>query len=30
LIKVGLDLSENKITDFEKKSLFDMMKIVKK
>jgi hypothetical protein len=30
LLSVNVDLIENKITDFEKKSLFDMMKIVKK
>ena len=30
LIKVDIDLAENIFTDFEKKSLFDMMKIVKK
>ncbi len=30
LLKVNLDISKNKITDFEKKSLFDMMKIVRK
>ena len=30
LIKADLDLSENIFTDFEKKSLFDMMKIIKK
>jgi len=30
LIKADLDLSENIFTEFEKKSLFDMMKIVKK
>jgi hypothetical protein len=30
LISVNLDLFSNEIVDFEKKSLFDMMKIVKK
>jgi hypothetical protein len=30
LIKMIFDISEDKITDFEKKSFFDMMKIVKK
>lgn len=30
LIKVKVDLDEKKIVDFEKKSFFDMMKIVKK
>ncbi|MBI4116908.1 hypothetical protein HY449_04150 [Candidatus Pacearchaeota archaeon] len=30
LLKVGIDLKEKKIIDFEKKSLMDMMKIVKK
>jgi hypothetical protein len=30
LISVNFDLAENRITDFEKKSLFDMMKIIKK
>ena len=30
LIKVDVDLAENIFTEFEKKSLFDMMKIMKK
>lgn len=30
LVSVNIDLNEKKITDFEKKSLFEMMKIVKK
>lgn len=30
LVKADIDLSENRITDFEKKSLFDMMKIIRK
>ncbi|MEK6913417.1 MAG: hypothetical protein AABW47_01970 [Nanoarchaeota archaeon] len=30
LISANFDLTENRITDFEKKSLFDMMKIIKK
>jgi hypothetical protein len=30
IIKVKIDLDEKKIVDFEKKSFFDMMKIVKK
>jgi len=30
LIKVDVDLAENIFTDFEKKSLFEMMKIIKK
>jgi hypothetical protein len=30
LIKVDVDLAENIFTDFEKKSLFDMMKFMKK
>ena len=30
LLKVNFDISNNKITDFEKSSFFDMMKIVKK
>jgi hypothetical protein len=30
IIKVKIDLNENKIIDFEKKSFFDMVKIVKK
>jgi hypothetical protein len=30
LIKMEFDISEKKITDFEKKSFFDMMKVVKK
>jgi hypothetical protein len=30
IIKVRIDLDEKKIVDFEKKSFFDMMKIVKK
>ena len=30
LIKVNIDLNKMKITDFEKKSFFDMLKIVKK
>lgn len=30
IIKVKIDLKENKIVDFEKKSFFDMVKIVKK
>ncbi|VVB82292.1 Uncharacterised protein [uncultured archaeon] len=30
LIRMNFDLEKNKVTDFEKKSLFDMMKIVKK
>jgi hypothetical protein len=30
LIKMTFDISEKKITEFEKKSFFDMMKIVKK
>lgn len=30
LLKVDIDLAENIFTEFEKKSLFDMMKIVKK
>ncbi|MCX6743802.1 MAG: hypothetical protein NT116_06255 [Candidatus Parcubacteria bacterium] len=30
ILKVKIDLDEKKITDFEKKSFFDMMKIVKK
>ena len=30
LLKVNFDIAEKKITDFEKKSLFDMMKIVRK
>ena len=30
LIRVDIDVGKNQITDFEKKSLFDMMKIVKK
>lgn len=29
LIKVNMDVFENEITDFEKKSFFDMMKIIK-
>jgi hypothetical protein len=30
LLKMTFDISEDKITEFEKKSFFDMMKIVKK
>ena len=30
LIKINIDLSENKITDFEKKSFFDIMNVFKK
>jgi hypothetical protein len=30
LANMSIDIAENKITDFEKKSLFDMMKIIKK
>lgn len=30
MIKIKIDLEENKIVEFEKKSFFDMMKIVKK
>jgi hypothetical protein len=30
LLKVDIDIASNQITDFEKKSLFDMMKIIKK
>ncbi len=30
LLKVDIDISSNQITDFEKKSLFDMMKIIRK
>jgi len=30
IIKVKIDLDEKKIVDFEKKSFFDMMKIIKK
>ncbi len=30
ILKVNVDLAEKKITDFEKKSFFDMMKIIKK
>lgn len=30
ILKVKIDLDEKKITDFEKKSFFDMMKVVKK
>jgi hypothetical protein len=30
MIKADIDLKEKRITEFEKKSLFDMMKIVKK
>jgi hypothetical protein len=30
LLSLNLDIAENTINDFEKKSLFDMMKIVKK
>jgi|SRR6056297_3516000 len=30
LLKVHIDISENKITHFEKKSFFDMLKIMKK
>lgn len=30
LLRADIDIQENQITDFEKKSLFDMMKIVKK
>lgn len=30
MLKANISLSDKKITDFEKKSLFDMMKIVKK
>lgn len=30
LLKVDIDISSNQITEFEKKSLFDMMKIIKK
>lgn len=30
LIRVNFDISERKITDFEKSSLFDMVKVVKK
>ena len=30
LLKVNMDIDSNQITDFEKKSLFDMMKMVKK
>jgi len=30
LIRVDVDITENKITEFEKKSFFDMLKIVKK
>ena len=30
LLKVNMDIDSNQITDFEKKSLFDMMKMVRK
>ncbi len=30
LLKVDIDINSNQITEFEKKSLFDMMKIIKK
>jgi|SRR5208283_2560610 len=30
LVKVNIDLDENKITDFDKKSFFDMVKVFKK
>lgn len=30
MIKITIDIQEKKITDFEKKSFFDMLKIVKK
>ena len=30
LIKINIDLSENKITGFEKKSFFDIMNVFKK
>lgn len=30
LLKIKIDLNENKIIEFEKKSFFDMMKIIKK
>lgn len=30
LLRVNVDIDSNQITDFEKKSLFDMMKMVKK
>jgi hypothetical protein len=30
LLRVNMDIDSNQITDFEKKSLFDMMKMVKK
>ena len=30
LLKVDIDINSNQITEFEKKSLFDMMKIVRK
>ncbi len=30
LLKVNVNIPDNKITDFEKKSLFDMMKIIRK
>ena len=30
ILKVTIDLDENKITNFEKKSFFDMMKIIKR
>lgn len=30
LIKINIDLSENKITDFKKKSFFDIMNVFKK
>ena len=30
ILKVTIDLNENKITDFEKKSILDMFKIIKK
>jgi hypothetical protein len=30
ILKVNIDLDEKKITDFEKKSFFDMIKVVKK
>jgi hypothetical protein len=30
IIKANIDLSEMKVVDFEKKSFFDMVKMVKK
>ena len=30
MIKANIDLKDKRITEFEKKSLFDMMKIIKK